>query len=369
MKRVIQFFAVSMLMMLLFAACGSNTPSSGSASSSPSSAPSSAPSSGTTSNAPSASTAPSASASSSPSAAPSPSDSGAKKKVAVLLWSRGFEFMVALDQGIQDLAKQMNVEVTVLDGNSNSQTQLRQIEDSIAKKVDAIILAPANSDELVAGVKKANEAKIPVVTVDAVLSPGADVASAVAFNNDRGGEMAAEHMIKLLGKGTVLENTGAQGTYHATLRGGGFNKGMKKSADFKVISKNAEWLAENAQNITADAVTANPAINGIFSHNDDMVRGILGGLRQINKAKKAGEAGHIVIVGVDGTPEALERIRNGEEDATIDQDPFVMGETAFKTTMDILGGKQVPKEQLTPPALITKDNVDDPKLWGNRFKK
>jgi ribose transport system substrate-binding protein len=368
MKRVIQSFSISILMLLLLAACGSNTSSSGSASGSPSSSPSSAPSSGTTSTAPSASTA-SASASSSPSAAPSPSDSGAKKKVAVLLWSRGFEFMVALDQGIQDLAKQMNVEVTVLDGNSNSQTQLRQIEDSIAKKVDAIILAPANSDELVAGVKKANEAKIPVVTVDAVLSPGADVASAVAFNNDRGGEMAAEHMIKLLGKGTVLEETGAQGTYHATLRGGGFNKGMKKSADFKVISKNAEWLAENAQNITADAVTANPGIGGIFSHNDDMVRGILGGLRQINKAQKVGEKGHIAIVGVDGTPEALVRIRNGEEDATIDQDPFVMGETAFKTTMDVLGGKQVPKEQLTPPALITKDNVDDPKLWGNRFKK
>lgn len=297
------------------------------------------------------------------------SESSAKKKIAVLLWSRGFEFMVALDQGIQDEAKRLGVEVTVLDGQSNSQVQLSQIEDNIAKKVDAIILAPANSDELVPGVKKANEAGIPVVTVDGVVSEGADVASSVTFDNKGAGKMAAEYIIQQLKKGTVLETTGAQGTYHAVLRGGGFNEGMAASSDFKVISKNADWLAENAQNITADAVTANPDINAVFSHNDDMVRGILGGLRQIGKLKKVGEEGHIMIVGTDGTPEALDRIRNGEQDATVQQDPFEMGAAAVQAAVDVINGKPVEKEQYMPATLVTIDNVDDPNLWGNKFKK
>jgi ribose transport system substrate-binding protein len=234
--------------------------------------------------------------------------------------------------------------------------------------VDLIILAPANSDELVPGVKKANEAGIPVVTVDGVVSEGAEVASSVAFNNEEAGKLAAKYIIDTLGKGSVLELTGAPGTYHAVLRGGGFNAGMKESADFNVITKNAEWSAEKSQSITADSLTADKGINAIFTHNDDMPRGVLSGLRQVNKAAKAGESGHITLVAVDGTPEALNRIRNGEQDATIDQNPFEMGSLAVQTAMDILNGKDVPKQQFTPPTLITKENVDDKTFWGNIFK-
>ena len=62
--------------------------------------------------------------------------------------------MVALDQGIQDKCKEYGIEVEVLDGNSDSSTQITQIEDSITKGVDAILLAPNNSEELVARRKK-----------------------------------------------------------------------------------------------------------------------------------------------------------------------------------------------------------------------
>lgn len=301
----------------------------------------------------------------------SPSSSSAephaeeKKKISVLLWSRGFEFMVALDQGIREEAEKLGVEVTVLDGQSNSQVQLGQIEDSIAKKVDLIILAPANSDELVPGVKKANAAGIPVITVDGVVSAGADVVSSVAFDNKEAGKVAAQYVIDKLGKGTVLELTGAPGTYHAVLRGGGFNEGMATSAEFKVATKNAEWSAEKSQGITADSITASPEINAVFTHNDDMIRGVIGGLRQIGKLDEQS----IMLIGVDGTPEALNRIRQGLQVGTVNQDPFEMGGLAIQTAVDYLSGKEVPKQQFTPPTLITKDNVDDPNLWGNKFNK
>ncbi|WP_191567251.1 sugar ABC transporter substrate-binding protein [Metabacillus idriensis] len=291
-------------------------------------------------------------------------DSGADQaKIAVLLWSREFEFMVALDEAMQKKGEELGVDVEVLDGQSDSQMQTRQIEDSIAKQVDAIIIAPVNSDELVPGVKRANEAGIPVLTVDGVLSKGADIKGAIAFDNKAAGKMAAEFIKKTVGEGEILEATGAPGTYHATLRGSGFKDEMKKSDAFKVYSKNANWDAQQAQSITADAVTAKPGIKAIFSHNDDMIRGINGGLNQIGKNKE------IAVVGTDGTPLALERIRTDKQLATVDQDPYKMGAAALQAAVDVIKGKEIPKEQFVEPKMITKENVDDPELWGNKFDK
>jgi len=289
--------------------------------------------------------------------------------IAVLLYSHGFEFMVALDHGILDEAEKQGVSAAILDGQAKSDVQISQIEVSIAKKVDAIILSPNNSDELVPGVKKANDAGIPVVTVDAIVSPGAKVASAVTFDNIGAGKIAAEYIQKKLGEGTILEFQGAQGAYHSKIRNLGFCEVMKNDANFKVISKDVNWSAEVAQSITADVITANPQVNAIYSHNDEMVRGIVSGIKQLGKSKKVGESGHIVIVGIDGTPLALERIRNGEQDATVNQDPFEMGAIALRTAIDVVNNKPVQKEIFIPPILITKDNVNDPKLWGNRIKK
>jgi ribose transport system substrate-binding protein len=289
-----------------------------------------------------------------------------KPKVAVLLFSRGFEFMVALDQGAQAEAEKLGVEITVLDGQSSAEVQTRQIEDLLVSGVNAIVISPANSEEIVPAVRKANEADVPVVAVDGVVGDGAKVVSYVGFDNAAGGATAADYLAGLGTIKEVLELQGALGAYHAQKRGGGFNEAA--SGKFEVISRPAEWLAENAQAITADVLTANPGVNGIFTHNDEMIRGVLAGLRQVDKAAKVGEDGHIVIVGIDGTPLALQRIRDGEQDATVNQDPFEMGALAVRSAVAALNGESVEAQQLLPATLVTRENVDDPSLWGNRFK-
>ncbi len=299
------------------------------------------------------------------------------KKIAVLLYSQGFEFMVALGQGIknkateigvQDKAKGLGVEVTVLDAKGDSATQISQIQDQLAKGVDGFVLSPNNSTELTPGIQMIHDAGKTVTTVDAVI-PGDVADAAVAFNNEKAGKMGAETLAKLMGeKGTVVEYQGAKGAYHAILRGKGFTTGIAESPNIKVISRDSQWTADKALSITVDSFTADPSVSGLFSHNDEMVRGIVSGLSQIGKGAPVGAPGHIPLVGVDGTPLALDRIRKGLEDATMDQNPFVMGALALQAEVDLLDGKQVPKNQLTDTQVITKANVDDPKLWGNIFK-
>jgi ribose transport system substrate-binding protein len=289
-----------------------------------------------------------------------------KPTVAVLLFSRGFEFMVALDQGAQAEAEKLGVEITVLDGQSSTEVQTRQIEDLLVSGVDAIIISPANSEEIVPAVRRANEANVPVVAVDGVVGEGAEVVSYAGFDNAASGATAAEYLAGLGNITKVLELQGALGAYHAQKRGGGFNEAA--TGAFEVLSRPAEWLAENAQAITADVLTANPEVNGIFTHNDEMIRGVLAGLRQIGRDTKVGEEGHVVIVGIDGTPLALQRIRDGEQDATVNQDPFEMGALAVRSAVAAINGETVEPQQLLPATLVTKENVDEPSLWGNRFQ-
>ena len=105
---------------------------------------------------------------------------------------------------------------------------------------------------------------------------------------------------------------------------------------------------------------------GVFSHNDEMVRGIVSALRQIGKLVPPGEPGHVVVIGLDGTPLALDRIREGTQDATVAQDPYAMGGGGILEQMiSYFEGKEYNKSAQTKPYVITKANVDDKRNWRN----
>jgi ribose transport system substrate-binding protein len=143
----------------------------------------------------------------------------------------------------------------------------------------------------------------------------------------------------------------------------------KKYTNIEVRSLNTEWIADNAYKMVLDAFTQNPNIKGMFSHNDEMVRGVVSALRQIGKLVPLGKEGHVVIVGLDGTPLALDRIREGTQDASVGQDPYAMGGIILGDIIAHFEGKPFDPKGRTEPVLITKENVNDPNLWGNAGKK
>ena len=76
-----------------------------------------------------------------------------------------------------------------------------------------------------------------------------------------------------------------------------------------------------------------------------------------------------MVVGLDGTPLALDRIREGTQDASVGQDPNGMGGIILDQMIAYFEGKPYDNKGMTKPILITKDNVDDPSNWGNFGKK
>jgi ribose transport system substrate-binding protein len=298
-------------------------------------------------------------------------EGGAKgKTVGYITFGLQFEYQIAMVDGIKKKAGEAGLVMQIVDGKGDPNLQVTQILDAVSKKPDALLVNPIDAKLVVAGIKRANEANIPVFVMENA-PPEGKYLGFVYFDNEAGGAMGADALAKLIGeKGTVLEARGSVGSESAQLRHKGFNDRMKeKYPNIEVKSLNTEWVADTTYKMVLDAFTQKPDIKGVFCHNDEMVRGVVSALRQIGKLIPPGKEGHVVIVGLDGTPLALDRIRAGTQDATVGQDPYAMGGAILDKIIAHFEGKPFEEVSKTGPSLITKENVDDPNLWGNAAKK
>lgn len=291
------------------------------------------------------------------------------KNLAYIAFGLQYEYQVTLVNRVKELAAEKGMTISVYDGKGDPSTQTTQLLDVISKQPDIILLNPVDAKLLQGGVRKANEAKIPLFMLEN-LPPEGDWVAYNTFDDVAGGRAGADAIAKLTGgKGLILEVRGAIGSGQSMKRYEGFHEqAAAKYPDLKIEELKAEWTADNAQTLTVDAFTRDPNVAGIWAHNDEMIRGVVSALRQIDRLKLAGEAGHVPIVGFDGTPLGLERIREGTQDADVGQNPFSMAESIIGEMENHFSGKPVARETLIQPVMIYKENVDDQNNWGNRVK-
>lgn len=279
---------------------------------------------------------------------------------------REFEYQTAMVEGIKKKAAEAGLAVQVFSCKGSPQLQLTQILDAVTKKPDALLINPADAKLIVAGVKRANETNIPIFLMENP-PPEGKFLGFVDFDNEAGGAMGADELAKL--KGVVLETRGSVGSNQPELVHKGFTERMKeKYPNIEVRSLNTKWVTDNSYKMVLHAFTQNPNINGVFSDYDEMVPGVVSASRQIGKLVPVGQQGHVAIVGLNDTPGALDRIRKGTQDASVGKDPNGMGGIVLNQIIAYFEGKPFDAKGQTKPMLITKDNVDDPNLWGNFFK-
>lgn len=289
------------------------------------------------------------------------------KVVEYITFGLQFEYQVAMVDGMTRRAEEAGIALNVIDGKGDPNLQVTQALDAVTKQPDAIIINPIDATLLVAGVKAANEAGIPVFIMENA-PPEGDYIGFVDFDNVAGGAMGADALAALVGDaGVVLETRGSVGSAQAQDRHQGFVDRMAEAhPNIEVRSLNTEWEADNANAMVLDAFTQDPSIVGVFSHNDEMVRGIVSALRQIDRLVPAGEEGHVAVVGLDGTPLALDRIRDGSQDATVAQDPYAMGGGGIlEQVIAYFEGRDYEPKARTQPYLIDASNVDEERNWGN----
>lgn len=291
------------------------------------------------------------------------------KTLAYIAFGLQYEYQVTLVDHVKKLAEEKGMTIQVYDGKGDASTQTTQLLDVVSKQPDIILLNPVDATLLQGGVRKANEAEIPLFMLEN-LPPEGEWIAYNTFDDVAGGSAAADAVAKVTGgKGRVLEVRGAIGSGQSEKRYKGFHDQMAaKYPEIVIDTLKAEWTAENAQTLTVDALTRDPNVAAIWAHNDEMIRGVVAGLRQIDRLKKPGEEGYIPIIGFDGTPLGLQRIREGLQEADVGQNPFSMGTSIVGEMENHFAGKPVVKETLIQPVMIWLENVDSADNWGNMVK-
>jgi len=235
-------------------------------------------------------------------------------------------FFVDLRDGALEAADKAGLGITVADAQNDPNRQLSQIENFIQQGVSIILVNPCDSAAIVPAIKAANKANIPVITVDRG-ADGGEVVCHIASDNVEGGRMAGEFLAKLVDyKGKLVELEGIPGTSAARDRGAGFNEVIKKYPDIKIVARQeAGFDRAKGMTVMENILQAQPEIDGIFCHNDEMA---LGALRAV---EAAGRLSAIKIVGFDATDDAVKSVKDGKLVATVAQKPRVMGSMAVET--------------------------------------
>ncbi|WP_175412887.1 sugar ABC transporter substrate-binding protein [Clostridium sp. AWRP] len=255
----------------------------------------------------------------------------------------------------QEAAKEgFNIKVLAPQTEDDFNGLLKIVEDVITQQVDAIAICTTDDKTMAAVVKKANDAKIPVIVFNS-LSPikGADVYSYVGYDQKQAGAQAADYLgTKLKDKQFnvgVLE--GLPGVFTDNRKGGFVNEAKKYSNVKIVATQPADWQREKGMNVATNLYQANKAINMFYGLSDEMAIGAA-------QAFKSAGVKDGVTIGIDGNPATLDSIAQGETTATIYTDPKQIGkESIIDCSKALKGEKMANKLDKTKTFVVDKSNV------------
>jgi ribose transport system substrate-binding protein len=295
------------------------------------------------------------------------------------------EFQTGSVSAIETFLKQVGYEVMSLNADNKTDVQQGQMNDVINLKPAAIVLAAVDFNALKPSIEKARAAGIPVMEFDRQITSTQSDLTSVAGTVEIG-MIAADEIQRLLTekngsvKGKVLQVLGDPSDPYTLDIQKGFEDKMKAFPDVQIISLPAmQWEPSNAGTIVSDQLLANPDIDLIFVHAAHLAVAAVASLEAKGK-----QPGDVLLVSSNGAPVGLDLIRKGWEQVEVEQPLFAQA-AALAMFADLVVNKKEIKPGnykvlgldavLTneawgpnikiPGAAITKDNVDDPRFWGN----
>lgn len=273
------------------------------------------------------------------------------EKIAVFTKNQTNPFFQVVRLGADSAARQMGATVThyVPTKPDSIPEQLAQIDDVIIKKPDAIVFTPVDYKALGAGVQKMNAAGIPVVNVTDRSESGKFVAF-VGSSDYELGLVTGRALTKALGgKGQVVILEGVKGSLVSADRVRGFNDALKEAPGVKLLaSQPGNFQRLQGLQVLENLMQTYAQIDGVMAANDAMATGAIEALEGANR--KA------LIVGINGTKEAVDAIKAGKMLASGDYNGFLQGCVATMLAIRDLRKQPVPREVVFKAGVIDKSN-------------
>ncbi len=266
-------------------------------------------------------------------------------------------------------------EVIILSAENQVERQIDQIQDLITQKCDVIVCHSSDPDGIIPVIERVNDAQIPVIAIDRKIN-GGDIYFAIETDNVAAGRNAAlqfglDTRNEPEGSVEVLHLIGNQSSSALRERHAGFEDEVSNWPQLKIIAEPyIQNDADKAYNAVVDAFKTNPDIRAIFTSADNFVAPIISALKEIDRLKPKGEAGHVMISSVDGATLCLESLTKGENDSVICQMFIEMTQEAIDIAKQYTDGEYIKPGKITlmPTIIATKENVESlskqGKLWG-----
>ncbi|AZE90175.1 sugar ABC transporter substrate-binding protein [Pseudomonas orientalis] len=272
-------------------------------------------------------------------------DAVAKPKVGLVMKSLANEFFVTMQEGAKDYQKSHAADFDMITNGIKNETdtsaQIDIVNQMILAKVNAIVIAPADSKALVTVLKKASDAGIKVVNIDNRLDP--DVLKSkkldipfVGPDNRKGSKLVGDYLAKQLAAGDkvgIIE--GVPTTTNAQQRTAGFKDAMD-AAGMKIVStQSGNWEIDQGQKVASAMLSEYPDLKALLAGNDNMALGAVSAVRA------AGKAGKVLVVGYDNIEAIKPMLQDGRVLATADQAAAQQAVFGIQNALKLVKGEKV----------------------------
>ncbi len=266
-------------------------------------------------------------------------------------------FFGAMQQIAADKAEELGYTTSRLVHGDDANTQLELIQTCITQGAVAIILDNAGADATVAAVQEAADAGIPSFLVDREITAEGVAVAQIVSNNYQGATILAEDFASLMGEtGTYIELTGKDTDTNAHVRSQGYHDVLDEIPDMEMVAQQtANWSQDEGFTVTEQLLQQFPDVKGIIAGNDTMALGAQAAVAAAGKPD-------IIVVGFDGSDDAIQSIAAGELKATSLQPVAEMAlQAAIQADAYLQAGgtTDLPEKQSIDMVLITPDNACD----------
>lgn len=277
-------------------------------------------------------------------------------RIGVSFYSNVIPLYVEMQEGMEDKAEELGVELEFAYGDNNAENQANQINTFITTGVDLILASPVDAAALTPAYQQARQAGIPILSVANAVENEADEDAYIGPDLVEQSARTMERVIEGMGgSGKLLLMTGPPQIAFVQAQIEGWEQVLAENPDIEVVDQVVvpDLSTAGAVDAASAALSANPDVSGILASIDDMALGA------VQAADSAGiEPEEIFIAGWDGGPAAVEAIEAGTYDLTLSQKPYTWGQIAIETAVDWLNGEKPEGHRVnTPDIFIDQENV------------
>lgn len=283
-----------------------------------------------------------------------------KKEIALVMKTLTNPFFIEMEKGARAASKEQGIDLIVKTGaqETSIDQQIAIVEELIESKVDAIVIAPGDSKELIPVLKKAQDAGIKIVNIDNQLNEEVSVKLGlkdvpfISVDNEQASYLSASRISALIKRPTdVVIIEGIREASNSQMRKNGALRAFSENQNIRVIaSESANWKIDEAKEVVGSLFKKYPDIGAIYAANDMMGLGAIQYLKTANKSD-------VLVAGFDAIPEAKDAIRAGLMLVTIDQQPYLQGYTGVNFAVDLINGKTVSPKTMLDVIVVDASNV------------